>query len=297
VPDFRGRALGSPQWATGVSLTRAGRFAAWPAMAARALAVGCWRRAEGPDLRIRPMPPPEARVWLPAALGFSSGRAVVGRTRLPCRQPTPYAEAPPPAGPLPFPQAGGVLIPNELRWRIEERGGGPASVLTPLWRYEADAVLVSGGAWSGLLKILPIVAGEGEVIPMLAAARRGACRRRWGWGRIVSYCVPPATHPPAHPPPPTKQPKPRPRPPPPPRPPTPKPTPPTHPPPPPQDRNLPLPPAPANHPKKILAVCLVGAPSRRLVSIPRVIAPWVGALGGREIRALRRLVPKSSCRS
>ncbi|HKY18219.1 MAG TPA: glycine oxidase ThiO [Rhizomicrobium sp.] len=82
-----------------------------------------------------------------------------------------------------FLKAGGVLHANEAAVAIEP---GPR-VLTPYGRYQADAVVIAAGAWSGLLNI-PIVPVKGEVIALVpppGAALPGPVV----WGAGV-YCVP-----------------------------------------------------------------------------------------------------------
>lgn len=83
-----------------------------------------------------------------------------------------------------FLKAGGVLNANEAAVRLEP---GPA-VLTPYHRYEADAVLVAAGAWSGLLDTIPIQPVKGEVI-MLAPPPNAVLPVPVVWGEGV-YCVP-----------------------------------------------------------------------------------------------------------
>jgi len=83
-----------------------------------------------------------------------------------------------------FLKAGGTLNANEAAVRLEP---GPA-VLTPYGRYEADAVLVAAGAWSGLLEGIPIQPIKGEVI-MLAPPPDTALPAPVVWGQGV-YCVP-----------------------------------------------------------------------------------------------------------
>ena len=85
-------------------------------------------------------------------------------------------------------KAGGTILPNEAVVRIEERGRRASGVLTPYGRYEADAVLVAAGAWSGLLENLPIVPVKGEVIA-LAPPPGVALPGPVVWGEKV-YCVP-----------------------------------------------------------------------------------------------------------
>jgi len=83
-----------------------------------------------------------------------------------------------------FLKAGGLLNANEAVVRLEP---GPA-VLTPYGRYEADAVVVAAGAWSGLLDGIPIQPVKGEVI-MLAPPPGQVLPAPVVWGEKV-YCVP-----------------------------------------------------------------------------------------------------------
>jgi glycine oxidase len=81
-------------------------------------------------------------------------------------------------------KAGGLINANEAAVRLEL---GPA-VLTPYGRYEADAVVVAAGAWSGLLEDIPIQPVKGEVI-MLAPPANQVLPVPVVWGEGV-YCVP-----------------------------------------------------------------------------------------------------------
>jgi len=83
-----------------------------------------------------------------------------------------------------FLKAGGLLNANEAAVRLEP---GPA-VLTPYGRYEADAVVVAAGAWSGLLDDIPVQPVKGEVI-MLAPPPDQVLPVPVVWGEGV-YCVP-----------------------------------------------------------------------------------------------------------
>ena len=83
-----------------------------------------------------------------------------------------------------FLKAGGTLNPNEAVVRLEP---GPA-VLTPYGRYQADAVLVAAGAWSGLLDTIPIQPVKGEVIA-LSPPPGQVLPVPVVWGEGV-YCVP-----------------------------------------------------------------------------------------------------------
>ena len=83
-----------------------------------------------------------------------------------------------------FLKAGGTLNANEAVVRLEP---GPA-VLTPYGRYQADAVLVAAGAWSGLLDDIPIEPVKGEVIA-LAPPPGQILPVPVVWGEGV-YCVP-----------------------------------------------------------------------------------------------------------
>ncbi len=136
-------------------------------------------RAEGGELRI--VDAAEAKALVPllgGALGglWSPHEAHVDNRAL-CEALT-----------VAFLKAGGVLNPNEAAVRIEERGGRASAVQTSYGRYEADAVLVAAGAWSGLLEQLPIVPVKGEVIalsPPSGTMLPGPVI----WGEHV-YCVP-----------------------------------------------------------------------------------------------------------
>jgi glycine oxidase len=64
-----------------------------------------------------------------------------------------------------FLKAGGNLAPQEAAVTIEERGG-TASVMTPYGRYQADALVIAAGAWSGLLGAIPITPVKGEMIAL-----------------------------------------------------------------------------------------------------------------------------------
>jgi glycine oxidase len=82
-----------------------------------------------------------------------------------------------------FLKAGGALNPNEAAVKIEQ-----GTVLTPYGRYQADAILIAAGAWSGLLGDVPVVPVKGEVIalsPPSGAVLPGPVV----WGEGV-YCVP-----------------------------------------------------------------------------------------------------------
>ena len=83
-----------------------------------------------------------------------------------------------------FLKAGGTLNANEAAVRLEP---GPA-VLTPYGRYNADAVVVAAGAWSGLLDDIPIQPIKGEVIS-LAPPPGAVLPVPVVWGEGV-YCVP-----------------------------------------------------------------------------------------------------------
>src|SRR4051812_40527551 len=83
-----------------------------------------------------------------------------------------------------FLKAGGTLNANEAAVRLEP---GPA-VLTPYGRYQADAVLVAAGAWSGLLDGIPIEPVKGEMIA-LAPPPGQVLPVPVVWGEGV-YCVP-----------------------------------------------------------------------------------------------------------
>jgi len=83
-----------------------------------------------------------------------------------------------------FLKAGGLLNANEAVVALDP---GP-SVLTPYARYEADAVVVAAGAWSGLLEDIPIQPVKGEVIT-LAPPPDQILPVPVVWGESV-YCVP-----------------------------------------------------------------------------------------------------------
>ncbi len=83
-----------------------------------------------------------------------------------------------------FLKAGGILYPNEAAVKIE---AGPV-VLSPYRHYEADAVVIAAGAWSGLLRDIPIAPVKGEVIA-LAPPPGAVLPGPVVWGEGV-YCVP-----------------------------------------------------------------------------------------------------------
>lgn len=83
-----------------------------------------------------------------------------------------------------FLKAGGTLNANEAVVTVEP---GPA-VRTPYGRYEADAVLVAAGAWSGLLDEIPVTPVKGEMIA-LAPPPGAVLPAPVIWGESV-YCVP-----------------------------------------------------------------------------------------------------------
>lgn len=85
-------------------------------------------------------------------------------------------------------KAGGVIQPNEPGVRIEWQGDRAVAVLSPYRRYDADAILVAAGAWSGLLDEIPIAPVKGEVIA-LAPPAGVALPGPVVWGEGV-YCVP-----------------------------------------------------------------------------------------------------------
>jgi glycine oxidase len=85
-------------------------------------------------------------------------------------------------------KAGGTILPNEPGVRIEWQGERAVAVLSPYRRYEADAILVAAGAWSGLLEDIPIAPVKGEMIalqPPTGVELPGPVV----WGEGV-YCVP-----------------------------------------------------------------------------------------------------------
>ena len=65
-----------------------------------------------------------------------------------------------------FLKAGGVIYPNEPAVRFEAHGGRVTGVQSPYRRYQADAVLIAAGAWSGLLDAIPIEPVKGEMIAL-----------------------------------------------------------------------------------------------------------------------------------
>jgi glycine oxidase len=82
-----------------------------------------------------------------------------------------------------FLKAGGILNPNEAAVKTDGR-----AVLTPYGHYEADAILIAAGAWSGQLADIPIVPVKGEMIalsPLPGLTLPGPVV----WGEDV-YCVP-----------------------------------------------------------------------------------------------------------
>ncbi len=83
-----------------------------------------------------------------------------------------------------FLKAGGTLNSNEAAVTIER---GP-SVRTPYGHYDADAVLVAAGAWSGLLDDIPIMPVKGEMIALAPPHSKGL-PAPVVWGEGV-YCVP-----------------------------------------------------------------------------------------------------------
>ena len=85
-------------------------------------------------------------------------------------------------------KAGGVILPNEPGVSIEKRAGRAVGVLSPYRRYDADAILVAAGAWSGLLDQIPIAPVKGEVIA-LAPPPGASLPGPVVWGAGV-YCVP-----------------------------------------------------------------------------------------------------------
>jgi glycine oxidase len=85
-------------------------------------------------------------------------------------------------------KAGAVIQPNEPGVSIERKGGRAVGVLSPFCRYDADAILVAAGAWSGLLDEIPIAPVKGEVIA-LAPPPGAKLPGPVVWGEGV-YCVP-----------------------------------------------------------------------------------------------------------
>jgi glycine oxidase len=82
-----------------------------------------------------------------------------------------------------FLKTGGILNPNEAAVKIEH-----GTVLTPYGRYQADAILIAAGAWSGLLGDIPVVPVKGEVIA-LSPPQGVPLPGPVVWGAGV-YCVP-----------------------------------------------------------------------------------------------------------
>jgi glycine oxidase len=87
-----------------------------------------------------------------------------------------------------FLKAGGVIYPNEPAVRFEAHGGKVTGVQSPYRRYQADAVLIASGAWSGLLENIPIQPIKGEMIA-LTPPDPAVLPRPVVWGDCV-YCVP-----------------------------------------------------------------------------------------------------------
>lgn len=85
-------------------------------------------------------------------------------------------------------KAGGVILPNEPAVSIDRKAGRAPAVLTPYGRYQAEAVIVAAGAWSGLLNEIPILPMKGEVIA-LAPPPGVTLPGPVIWGEGV-YCVP-----------------------------------------------------------------------------------------------------------
>jgi glycine oxidase len=87
-----------------------------------------------------------------------------------------------------FLKAGGAIFPNEPAVRFEVHGGKVTGVQSPYRRYQADAVLIAAGAWTGLLDAIPIEPVKGEMIALMPpdpVMLPGPVV----WGEDV-YCVP-----------------------------------------------------------------------------------------------------------
>jgi len=87
-----------------------------------------------------------------------------------------------------FLKAGGTILANEAAVRFEVYGGKVSGVQSPYRRYQADAVLIAAGAWTGLLDAVPIAPVKGEMIALVPpdpAQLPGPVV----WGENV-YCVP-----------------------------------------------------------------------------------------------------------
>ncbi len=87
-----------------------------------------------------------------------------------------------------FLKAGGVIYPNEPAVRFEAHGGRVTGVQSPYRRYQADAVLIAAGAWTGLLDAIPIEPVKGEMIA-LTPPDPAMLPDPVVWGEDV-YCVP-----------------------------------------------------------------------------------------------------------
>lgn len=90
--------------------------------------------------------------------------------------------------------AGGTLVLNEAVVRIEVREGRAAAALTSTNLYEADAIVLAAGAWSGLIQGLPqaavpaVTPMKGEMLA-LVPPKGAALPGRVVWGNEV-YLVP-----------------------------------------------------------------------------------------------------------
>lgn len=87
-----------------------------------------------------------------------------------------------------FLKAGGTILPNEAAVRFEVDGGKVSGVQSPYRRYQADAVLIAAGAWTGLLDAVPIAPVKGEMIA-LVPPDPAQLPAPVVWGQHV-YCVP-----------------------------------------------------------------------------------------------------------
>jgi glycine oxidase len=93
-----------------------------------------------------------------------------------------------------FVRSGGGLSVNEPAVRFELRGGAVAGLLSPFYRYEADAYILAAGAWSGELGGLPPQAlppvrpVKGEIVA-IAPPRGAGVPGSVVWGNGI-YLVP-----------------------------------------------------------------------------------------------------------
>jgi len=93
-----------------------------------------------------------------------------------------------------FVRAGGVLVLNEAVVRIEVHEGRAAAALTSTNLYEADAIVLAAGAWSGLIQGLPhaavpaVTPMKGEMLA-LVPPKGSSLPGHVVWGNEV-YLVP-----------------------------------------------------------------------------------------------------------